>query len=81
MLIDGELNIRGVKLAVTLDVDNVSPVSKDPCGNFRLAGRASNVISRKGFGLTWNPALEIGGVLIDDDVAIEIEFQFVKSQA
>ena len=81
MLIDGELTIRDVKRVVTLDVDSVSPVTKDPWGHFRLAAGASTVISRKDFGLTWNAALETGGVLVGDEVAIEIEIQFVKSQA
>jgi polyisoprenoid-binding protein YceI len=46
-----------------------------------MAASASTVISRKDFGLTWNAALETGGVLVGDEITIDIEVQFVKSQA
>jgi LysR substrate binding domain len=46
-----------------------------------MAASASTVISRKDFGLTWNAALETGGVLVGDEVTIDLDVQFVKSQA
>ena len=45
-----------------------------------MAASASTVISRKDFGLTWNAALETGGVLVGDDVTIDLDVQFVKAQ-
>jgi polyisoprenoid-binding protein YceI len=48
---------------------------------FGLVASASTVISRKDFGLTWNAALETGGVLVGDEVTIDLDVQFVKSQA
>ena len=78
--VDGDLTIHGVTRNVTLHVDNVSPETKDPWGNFRLGASASTVIRRKDFGLNWNSVLETGGVLVGDDIAIEFDLEFVKSQ-
>jgi polyisoprenoid-binding protein YceI len=79
--VQGDLTIHGVTRNVELDVDSVSPATKDPWGNVRLAASASTVISRKDFGLTWNAALETGGVLVGDEITVDLDVQFVKSQA
>lgn len=79
--VQGDLTIHGVTRSVTLDVESISPATKDPWGNVRMAAEASTVISRKDFGLTWNAALETGGVLVGDEVTIELDVEFVKSQA
>jgi polyisoprenoid-binding protein YceI len=79
--VQGDLTIHGVTRIVELDVDSTSPATKDPWGNVRMAASASTVISRKDFGLTWNAALETGGVLVGDEVTIDLDVQFVKSQA
>jgi len=79
--VQGDLTIHGVTRNVELDVDSVSPTTKDPWGNVRMAASASTVISRKDFGLTWNAALETGGVLVGDEVSIDLDVEFVKSQA
>jgi polyisoprenoid-binding protein YceI len=79
--VQGDLTIRGVTRNVTLGVDGISPATKDPWGNVRMAASASAGISRKDFGLTWNAALETGGVLVGDEVAIDLDVQFVKSPA
>jgi polyisoprenoid-binding protein YceI len=78
--VEGELTIHGVTRDVSLHVDNVSPETKDPWGNLRLAASASTIIRRKDFGLNWNTVLETGGVLVGDDIAIEFDLEFVKSQ-
>jgi len=78
--VQGDLTIHGVTRNVELDVDSISPATKDPWGNVRMAASASTVISRKDFGLTWNAALETGGVLVGDDVTIDLDVQFVKAQ-
>ena len=77
--VDGDLTIHGVTRDVTLHVDSVSPETKDPWGNLRLAASAGTVIRRKDFGLNWNTVLETGGVLVGDDIAIEFDLEFVKS--
>jgi polyisoprenoid-binding protein YceI len=79
--VQGDLTVHGVTRTVELDVDSVSAATKDPWGNVRMAASASTVISRKDFGLTWNAALETGGVLVGDDVTVDLDVQFVKSQA
>ncbi len=79
--VHGDLALHGVTRNVEPDVDNISPSTKDPWGNVRMAASASAVISRKDFGLTWNSALEAGGVLVGDEVTLDLDVQFVKSQA
>jgi len=79
--VQGALTIHGVTRNVELDVDSISPATKDPWGKVRMAASAKTVISRKDFGLTWNAALETGGILVGDEVTIDLDVQFVKSQA
>jgi polyisoprenoid-binding protein YceI len=60
-------------------VEGPTPPTKDPWGNTRVAISASAKIHRKDFGLTWNAALETGGILVGDDVTITLEAEFVKA--
>lgn len=76
----GDLTIRGTTKEVTLDVEHSGEV-KDPWGNLRVGFTAKGAIDRKQFGLTWNQALEAGGVLVGDRVDLEIEVEAVKQQA
>jgi len=75
----GDLTIHGVTRNVELDVDAISPATKDPWGNVRMAASASTGISRKAFGLIWNAALETGGVLVGDAITIDLDIQFLRS--
>jgi len=68
-----------VKKAVTFAVEDVSQPSKDPWGNHRIGLTATTKINRKDFGLTWNAALETGGVLVGEDVTITLEVEFIKA--
>jgi polyisoprenoid-binding protein YceI len=52
---------------------------KDPWGNTRIGLSATTKIHRKDFGLTWNAALETGGILVGDEVTITLEAQFLKA--
>lgn len=74
----GDLTIHGVTKEVTLDVTGPSAEAKDPWGNIRKAAQATTKINRKDFGLTYNAVLETGGVLVGDEVQIELEVQFIK---
>ncbi|MFJ6000971.1 YceI family protein [Arthrobacter sp. NPDC092385] len=74
--IHGDLTIRGITKAVVLDAE-FNGVAVDPFGATRAGVSASTSISRKDFGLTWNAALEAGGVLVGDKVTITIEAAFV----
>ena len=73
----GDLTVRGVTKPVTLDVD-FGGIGKDPFGNVKAGFSAKGKLNRKDFGLTWNAALETGGVLVSDEVKLDIEAQFVK---
>lgn len=76
----GDLTIRGTSREVTLDVES-SGQTKDPWGNQRAAFSAKTSVDRKAFGLTWNQALETGGVMVGDKVEIEIEVEAVRQDA
>jgi polyisoprenoid-binding protein YceI len=73
----GDLTIRGVTRPVELKVE-LEGVSKDPFGNDRIGFSGHTVISRKDFGLTWNVALEAGGVLVSDKVKIALDISAIK---
>ncbi len=75
----GDLTIHGVTKSVTLDVEGPSDEMKDPWGNAKIGASATTKIKRKDFGLTWNAALETGGLLVGDDVNISIDVQFIKA--
>jgi polyisoprenoid-binding protein YceI len=74
----GDLTIRGVTQPVRLQVESLG-ATKDPWGNERVAFSAKTAINRKDFGLTWNQALETGGVLVGEKVDIEVDVQLVKT--
>ncbi len=76
----GELTIRGVTRPVTLEV-NYEGAGKDPWGGERMGFSASAKIDRRDFGLTWNQALEAGGVLVSNDIRINIDAQLTRVEA
>ena len=76
----GDLTIREVTREVVLDVE-YGGQGKDPWGNQRAGFTATASLNRKDFGLTWNQALETGGVLVADKVDVEIELQAVQQAA
>ena len=78
--VSGDLTIRGVSRPVTLSA-TYEGAGNDPWGNERRAFSASGTFNREAFGLTWNQALEAGGILVSTDVKLEIEVQFVKAKA
>jgi len=77
--VQGDLTIRGVTRKVTFAVEGPTPPTKDPWGNTRIAISATTKINRKDFGLTWNAALETGGILVGEEVTITLEAEFVKA--
>lgn len=72
----GDLTIRGVTREVVLDA-RFEGTGTDPWGNARSGFSAEAVIDRRDFGLTWNQALEAGGVLVGHEVKIELQVQAV----
>jgi polyisoprenoid-binding protein YceI len=77
--VTGELTIHGVTRTVVFGAEAPSAPARDPYGSLRVGLSATAKISRKDFGLTWNAALETGGVLVGDEVAITLDVQFVKA--
>jgi polyisoprenoid-binding protein YceI len=77
--VTGELTLHGVTRPVTFAVEGPSAPGKDPWGNTRIGLSATTKINRKDFGLAWNSALETGGVLVGEDVAITLDVQFIKA--
>ena len=73
----GELTINEVTKTVKLETE-VSGLLKDPWGNTKVALNISGKINRADFGLTWNSALETGGVLVSEVVKLNIELQLLK---
>ena len=79
--VSGNLTLHGVTREVVLDVTGPTPEITDPMGSKRVGASATATISRKDFGLTWNKALDNGGVLVGDEVAIQIDVEAVKTKA
>ena len=75
--VTGDLTIRGTTREVTLDC-RYEGTGKDPWGGTRAGARATVTIDRRQWGLQWNQALETGGILVANDVRIEIDVQAVK---
>ncbi|MEF3274209.1 MAG: YceI family protein [Chloroflexus sp.] len=73
----GDLTIRGVTREVVLEVE-YNGQSKSPWGTISAGFSASTTINRKDWGLTWNVALETGGVLVGEEVKIDIEIEIIK---
>jgi polyisoprenoid-binding protein YceI len=75
----GDLTIRGVTREVVLEIEGPTPPIKDLQGNTRVGGVATTKINRKDYGLTWNKALEAGGVVVGDEVEITIDIEILKA--
>ena len=73
----GDLTIKGVTKPVKLAVE-FGGIATDPWGNTKAGFTISGKINRTDFGLTWNAALETGGVMVSEEVKILGELQFVK---
>lgn len=78
--VTGDLTIRGTTKPVVLDVTQEGR-QKDPWGGERIGFSASTRIDRRDFNLTWNVALETGGVLVGHEIRITLEVEAVKSAA
>jgi polyisoprenoid-binding protein YceI len=75
--VTGDLTIRGVSRPVTLDVEALEPAIQDPWGNARRGVSARARVNRKDWGLKWNLAIETGGVVVGDEVTIELDAELV----
>lgn len=76
--VTGALTIHGVTQEVTLTVNGLAAPVKDPWGNTKSGATATVVLSRKDFGMTWNKALETGGMVVSNDVNVTLEIELLK---
>jgi polyisoprenoid-binding protein YceI len=76
--VTGDLTIKGVTKPVTVPF-TFGGVATDPFGNSRVGFEGQVVVNRKDWGLTWNAALETGGVLVSDKVTLELEVSAIKA--
>jgi polyisoprenoid-binding protein YceI len=74
--IDGKLTIHGVTRDVSLSA-NFEGRANDPWGGVRTGYSAHTTINRKDYGLTWNAALETGGVVVGDEIRIELNVEAI----
>ena len=75
--VTGDLTIREVTRPVELQVSVEGLIPRDAFGKERIALSATGALNRKDWGLNWNMALETGGVLVSDEIKLEIESAFV----
>jgi polyisoprenoid-binding protein YceI len=76
--VTGDLTMHGVTREVVLDV-TAEGTTRDPWGNHKAGFSAAGVIRRSDFGLTWNAALETGGVLVGEDVKLALEVELLQN--
>jgi polyisoprenoid-binding protein YceI len=76
--VEGDLTIHGETRTVTFEVEGPSASTKDPWGGIRRGLSATTKINRKDFGLTWNAALETGGILVGEEITITLDIELVK---
>ncbi len=76
--VTGDLTIHGATKEEVLQVEGPTEEQKDPWGNTRVGASATTKIKRSDFGLTWNAALETGGIMLGDDLKVELDVSLIK---
>jgi polyisoprenoid-binding protein YceI len=76
----GDLSIKGVSQPVKLQVE-YGGLMTDPWGNVKAGFMLNGKINRRDFGLTWNAALEAGGVLVGDEIRLNLDIQLLQQRA
>ena len=79
IIVDGELTIKDVTKPLTIEFEYTG-TAKDPFGNDRYGFEGSSEINRKDFGLTWNAALETGGLLVSENIKLEFEISTIATK-
>jgi polyisoprenoid-binding protein YceI len=76
----GKFTLHGVTKEISLPIKIKGPI-KDPMGNTHLSLEANTKLNRKDYGLTWNKILEAGGLMVGEEITIQINGSFVKQSA
>jgi polyisoprenoid-binding protein YceI len=79
LVVEGELTIKDVTKPLTIEFEYTG-TSKDPFGNDRFGFEGESEINRKDFGLTWNAALETGGILVSENIKLEFEISTIATK-
>jgi len=79
VVVEGNLTIRDVTKAIAIEFE-YSGTATDPYGNARFGFEGAAEINRKDFGLTWNAALETGGVVVSENVKLEFEISAIATK-
>ncbi len=77
-VITGDLSIKGVTKPVTVAFEPTGS-ARDPFGNLRIGFEGGSAINRKDWGLTWNAALETGGVLVSEKIKLEFDVSAIRN--
>lgn len=78
--VKGDLTIKETTKEVVLKVEGPTAEQKDPWGNTRIGASAKTSIKRSDFGMTWNAALEAGGVVVGDEIKIELDVELIQAK-
>jgi polyisoprenoid-binding protein YceI len=76
--VTGDLTLHGVTREITVDLEGLTPEIKDPWGNFRRGATGAARIDRRDFGITWNKALDTGGLVVGNEVSIQVDIEWVR---
>jgi polyisoprenoid-binding protein YceI len=79
--VTGDLTMHGVTKEVVLDVEGPTAPIKDPWGNQRVAATATTKVNRLDFGVKWNKALDNGGMMLGDEVAVTLDIEMFQPAA
>ena len=79
--VHGKLTMRGVTKPVVLEVEDITNEVNDPWGNTKIGATLTTTINRQDFGVSWNKALDKGGVVVADEVKITIDLELNKKKS
>jgi len=79
IVVEGNLTVRDVTKPLAIEFEYTG-TAKDPFGNDRFGFEGEAEINRKDFGLTWNAALETGGILVSENIKLEFEISTIAAQ-
>jgi polyisoprenoid-binding protein YceI len=78
--VTGDLTINAITRQVVLEVDEPTAPVRDPQGRVKIGVSGVAKISRKEFGILYNPIMETGGVVVSDEVTINLEIELIRNQ-